>query len=498
MQVRKNEVTKNAISRDLADEATGDKAAFPLSQEQNVEFEKQCKQIKELIEDTESNLWEIGDMILRTRGWYVELLEDKGIKSEKAESKANEALRKGLKLSFQRIGQYAKTAEFFTQENRVLEASFYTHEQARKVNDKTLEKDRRCTAEEIAEAMRSGNHSTRDIMAWIKNKQAKDIAKKASQRAIKWQPKLNGLVNAPHHSSWEELIPNIPDGTINGLVWADPPFGVFKRDRTRPIENCGGTYMTKADNMTEEDALATTLRLFELLPSKLAKGTPLFIMQSGNSVDNPRVIEAALKNGWHPHTPLTWVKTSDSSKPGTPSCSQMGDAFGSVTQRILVFSLEERLHRVGTYPNGNVFYGPNVSRAAAARIGRGLASSEDHHGFEHPWQLVAEVARTVLPENSRQICFEPFGCSAPASVAAIHNGWDWIYAESYPNNFSLGEGRLSDALNGDNEEEKGVKSPIKYYGGKTNMAKNIIPLMPPHKTYCELFGGSAEIGRAHV
>ena len=38
---------------------------------------------------------------------------------------------------------------------------------------------------------------------------------------------------------FKDLINKIPDGAISGFVWADPPFGVFQRDQTRPIEKCG-------------------------------------------------------------------------------------------------------------------------------------------------------------------------------------------------------------------------------------------------------------------
>lgn len=37
-----------------------------------------------------------------------------------------------------------------------------------------------------------------------------------------------------------------------------------------------------------------------------------------------------------------------------------------------------------------------------------------------------------------------------------------------------------------------MKSPITYYGGKMNMLKHILPLLPPHKIYTEpFFGGGA-------
>ena len=38
-----------------------------------------------------------------------------------------------------------------------------------------------------------------------------------------------------------------------------------------------------------------------------------------------------------------------------------------------------------------------------------------------------------------------------------------------------------------------MRSPIIYYGGKGNMVKKLIKLLPPHKVYVEVFGGGASL-----
>lgn len=38
-----------------------------------------------------------------------------------------------------------------------------------------------------------------------------------------------------------------------------------------------------------------------------------------------------------------------------------------------------------------------------------------------------------------------------------------------------------------------MKSPVRYFGGKSAMSKNILPLIPPHKVYSETFAGAAYI-----
>lgn len=38
-----------------------------------------------------------------------------------------------------------------------------------------------------------------------------------------------------------------------------------------------------------------------------------------------------------------------------------------------------------------------------------------------------------------------------------------------------------------------IKPPITWFGGKSRLAKQIVQCFPPHKTYCEPFGGSAAV-----
>ena len=38
-----------------------------------------------------------------------------------------------------------------------------------------------------------------------------------------------------------------------------------------------------------------------------------------------------------------------------------------------------------------------------------------------------------------------------------------------------------------------MRAPIKYFGGKGHLVKKLVPLIPPHKYYCEVFGGSGAL-----
>lgn len=41
-----------------------------------------------------------------------------------------------------------------------------------------------------------------------------------------------------------------------------------------------------------------------------------------------------------------------------------------------------------------------------------------------------------------------------------------------------------------------MRPPFAYYGGKTNMVNNILPLIPHHKQYVEPFRGKNTVGIA--
>lgn len=43
-----------------------------------------------------------------------------------------------------------------------------------------------------------------------------------------------------------------------------------------------------------------------------------------------------------------------------------------------------------------------------------------------------------------------------------------------------------------------MPTPIKYYGGKSLMLKHILPLIPPHKCYCEPFCGGAAVAFSKI
>lgn len=388
--------------------------------------------LRQLIERSEKDLWDIGDRINAMQDSYREQTGRK-LSAKRIAAALN------TRWTGQRVGQVAAAARFFPPALRAAGVSHHTHSIARQANDRLTEARRR-SAEQIHAAMAGGCNTTRGITQWVNRHKETEDAREIRKTARLWH--AHAMMDRPHYAPWEQIVVELPDGSL-AAIWADPPFGRFARESMRRnLAVSGSAILSRADNADIEAARRTTFALFELLPSKLRPGAPLFLHQFGGSIDDPELIRFAQDRGWVAHCPLIWVAQA------SVSPDKMGDAFGSVCQRILVFTYgQSSLELVGTNPNSNVILDiPGTSRVAAQRVSRGKAERSDHHVFEHPPELPERVLRNVLPHDSRALVFEPFGCSAPGSVAAIRNGWDWVYCESYKENYVLGERRINAAL----------------------------------------------------
>lgn len=48
-------------------------------------------------------------------------------------------------------------------------------------------------------------------------------------------------------------------------------------------------------------------------------------------------------------------------------------------------------------------------------------------------------------------------------------------------------------LRGEKMSNQKLRSPIKWLGGKFHMRNKLLPLIPKHRTYVEVFGGGAQL-----
>lgn len=404
------------------------------------------RDLQDLINNAEGDLWRIGDLINRIKNEYkLTTTQIKGRLSLKLKWKRN------------RLDEIAATAREFKGDLRADPAfSFYDFENIRKAQ-KRMPAHRRVPLEKVIEIVRENKpRNNRELMnLFLDDLYEKKLeAIRAELPAI--ESAMGEVVDQPHLGRWEAIVERIADDSLS-LIIADPPYAYRNPcPYTRTKESAyaaeskrSGALRYEWDNGDPEDALATTVNLFKLCRAKLKDNAPLLLCQEGGVPDDMNVRRAAEEYGWACVNSLTWVKSAapTNSSP-SPAPSNMDKPYGAVTEKILVFAKKDkdgkpqRLERLRNFPNGDVLLYDSATRAAFGKFVGGSEDIGDHHIFEHPWELAADLIRRHVPENSGAIIFEPFGCSAFASVAAIKLGLRWIYCESNRNNYDFGRSRL--------------------------------------------------------
>ena len=305
--------------------------------------------------------------------------------------------------------------------------------------------------------IRNGARTSRDISRQFEKGKSDKLAQKMRGDADKMRLQTSGLLNNAHSSRWEKILCQLPDGSINA-TWADPIFtSAFHADGHMLVKNEGGILNKGYDDTDPAEARKTLMRLFVELRAKHALGAPLFLHQHGGRPDDWRLLRFAEKLGWVFHCPLEWYWISSEQFVGSASPEKMARAFASVTQRILVATHGDYPpRRVGIGCNTNIYFESNPARIAAQKASHGTVNPAEYHAMEHSPKLVEEFVGRILPKDSHGLVFEPYACTAPASVAAIRNGWNWVCCESYAPNFELTRQRIARALEEHAKRQSGV------------------------------------------
>jgi hypothetical protein len=110
---------------------------------------------------------------------------------------------------------------------------------------------------------------------------------------------------------------------------------------------------------------------------------------------------------------------------------------------MLLFSLDKDLQLtrspdLSTQPDVLCF--PCDTVAATHRMDAGHVQHGSIHAFEKPVALCRRLIETLT--RTGDLVVEPFGCTGPASVAAIESGRQYVYIESNSTNFKLGIDRI--------------------------------------------------------
>lgn len=422
--------------------------------------------LESLINDAEGNQWRIGEMINRIKAEFK--IKTAAIKE-----------RIKVKWTRNRLDEMAATARWLDEAATASgsnvkdlrndpDLTFYDFEQIRKAENR-LPAHRRIPLDkaiELRKKFRAENPGRKLDHRKLKNLQLddlyQDILRKTADEVQPFIAKMSGVVNAAHHARWEDVIVRVEDRSLS-IIIADPPYAYFNsRPYTRAREGGysedskrSGALRYEWDNGSPEESLPTTINLFTLCREKLKDDGVLFLCQEGAKPDNLDVRRAADDAGWVCVFSVTWVKSDHPTQKGNrlgPAPSYMDQPYGSTTETILIFvkrgedGSPQPLQRLRNVDNGDVLYYGTPTRTAYAKFVGASEDLADHHIFEHPWELAADLIQRHVPRDSGAIIFEPFGCSGFASVAAIKLGLSYIYCESNENNFRFGCSRLSRAL----------------------------------------------------
>jgi DNA modification methylase len=245
------------------------------------------------------------------------------------------------------------------------------------------------------------------------------------------------LINNCHHADWRNIIPKLPDGSVQ-LIIADPPFVtssgyISKRAETNALR-------TDCDHGTTEDqALGVTLPLFELCLAKLSPEGALLLFQGGGKPDRIEVLQKAHECGWQCLNALTWEK-------GHLSAGSFQNPYLISTERILIFT------RTGVIPkkyqnglsNPDVLHFPTETQHATRRMHSGKLEYGNYHMFQKPPALMEFlIQHHSFPGD---LVVEPFGCSGSGVIAASKLNRQWVYIESNLKNYTWGSKRVMKAV----------------------------------------------------
>ncbi len=413
--------------------------------------------------------WAIGERVLKLREWATENY-GKPLSFEKL---AKDLALPNVKRNY--LNRIALTAEYADAELRAAKPDWswfdwdnYRRAQSRITKAKSPNaKDRSVTREELLKVLTSKDSpkSVRQVsnkVAKLRKKRDRiKLSKETAQRREELGNSINGLLNHCHNKPWEEVIREVPNGLLDGMV-CDPPFArignyYIGRDSAYESTRC---LANECDNADPVSAMQTTLALFDYADKVKPHGFLLLFQEGGLPLD-PRILAHATNQGWYAYREIHLIKVDD--KEGVesrenrqvcaPTPSMMDEPFAPVDLKLTLFYRVGYMpKRIGTASNQNVFFFRSVSRRAVAEVKSGKKEAGYRHHFECPTDVVEAVMQRLLIDRTRQVVMETngvimetHGCTAPACVAALRNGWDFIYCETNARNFERGVQRIDEA-----------------------------------------------------
>jgi DNA modification methylase len=233
----------------------------------------------------------------------------------------------------------------------------------------------------------------------------------------------NHSLNRAHHCRFQELLPALPNGSVQ-ILGIDPPY--VYGDSTYRSRSARSLACDSGDATSAIGVVTDLLRDWQ---PKLAPGGVVLLWQPWQNL-SPEISHAIDLYRWVVHGPVIWDK-------GRPQPGNFTSPYSTQGEMLWV------LHRPGDTPiNYDGSSREMILRFAPVSF-PGHASVQSH-AFEKPQNLCESLIR----KHSRpgDLVFDACGCTGALTVAAINSGRCWVYAESNAENFALGAKRIAACL----------------------------------------------------
>lgn len=238
------------------------------------------------------------------------------------------------------------------------------------------------------------------------------------------------IINQCHHADWRTIIPQLENGSVQ-LFLCDPPYGSYTSRRFDT--NC--LRIDSDHNDSIEEALKTTLPLFELCLPKLKQDGILLLFQAGGQPDRTEILLKAQECGWECVYALNWNK-------GSLSTGNFLNPYRVCTERILVFCRKgespQRFQDGNCHPD--ILDIPPETISVINKMRTGKMPYADYHMFQKPLPLMEFLVKHH--SYGGDLIVEPFGCSGSGCIAAAQLNRQWVYIESNEKNYTWGSERV--------------------------------------------------------
>lgn len=397
------------------------------------QIEEAKGRLRDLVRATERNLMEIGDLI-------YQLHREQGIKLDEI------AKITGWKKS--RLSQFENAARAFPKEMRQKSVCFEQYHIARSAAEKTARQVQQLIQNsnnpEIAKALSAD--TVADPVAALREIQGHETpTRKLSSRdaqnliAKRIHKTITDILGVPHPVISDKFLNRCHHLDCNALLkkmrkenvtWKakfinlDPPYGAYckLKDGRLDISTSAAQYLG-GDNLAMEDAIATTIETISFLPHFLDKGGTIALWQDAGALRLP-ILRAIEKAGLVVEIGVVWNKNR-------PQPGDFNDAWARQTEMCWM------LHR----PSEEMLNHNQSSR------GNVLSSEDERFWFQQTAGAISPTHIFKKPEGLSdfliqkhthigEIVLDLYGCTGTCSMAAISSGRQFIYCESFLENFA--------------------------------------------------------------